>query len=95
MAPYDETGQYEAVQCPNCQSFNKLKLISQVNHNFTNPVGTDRYENDHDYRYHHSINAPGGAKDQRKMAENLSHVGGNPYSPIDDVSSGEHFGPVK
>ena len=94
LAPYDESGQYEGITCPECGSPKKEKQLSVAKHNFTNPEGTDRM-NDHDYRYHHSVNKPGGAKDQRKMAESVSDVGPSPYNPIDDVSSGDHFGDVK
>ena len=51
--------------------------------------------NTHDYRAHHAIEKPGGASDQRKNAEENSHMGSDPYPKIDDVSGGKHFGPVK
>jgi putative FmdB family regulatory protein len=91
---YDESGKYPTVKCPECGSSSKTKLISAVRHTFTNPEGTDKM-NTHDYRYRHAIEKPGGAVDQRKMAEKLSHVGSSPYSKIDDISGGKHFGPVK
>jgi len=37
----------------------------------------------------------GGIRDQRKVAEEKSHMGKAPYRNIDDISSGEHFGEVK
>jgi hypothetical protein len=37
----------------------------------------------------------GGIRDQRKVAEEKSHMGKAPYRNIDDISSGKHFGEVK
>jgi hypothetical protein len=95
---HDETGKYEKVKCPHCNSKRKNKLVSGCKISFVNPEGTDLYEGSHDYRYHHTMNKPGGTKDQRKIAEETSHVGPTPYSgisDIDDISSGKHFGEVK
>jgi putative FmdB family regulatory protein len=92
---YDETGKYNSVKCPNCGSKRKNKLISKVNFNFGNPVGTDRWTSDdqgHDYRY--KYNLP-NVKKQREYAEKHSHVGAAPYENIDDVATGKHFGKVK
>jgi len=94
LAQYDESGEYESVICPECGSSDKTKLLSACKHSFTNPEGTDKM-NTHDYRAHHAIEKPGGASDQRKNAEENSHMGSDPYPKIDDVNSGKHFGPVK
>lgn len=87
------------VKCPECKSTSKIKLISGgVNFTFANPVGTDRWNNGstgHDYRHNYNMDRPGGVRDQRKEAEEKSHMGSNPYPEIDDISSGEHFGEVK
>lgn len=91
---FDETGMYNDVVCPHCQSGHKTKLISAVKHNFVNPEGTDKM-NTHEFRARHAIDKPGGAKDQRAMAEQASHMGSNPYKNIDDISSGKYFGDVK
>lgn len=91
---YDESGKYEDAICPKCGSSKKNKLISRINHNFTNPEGTDKM-NTHEYRYHHAVEKPGGAREQRQTAEELSHMGSDPYPDIDDISGGQHFGPVK
>ena len=94
LTPYDETGKYKSIICPECGSSDKTKFMSSVRHNFTNPEGTDKM-NTHDYRAHHAIEKPGGATDQRKNAMENSHMGSDPYRKIDDISSGKHFGPVK
>lgn len=93
---YDEAGKYPGVRCPNCKSKRKDRVIcGTVNFQFSQPVGTDRFNNHHDYRHKWNMDRPGGVRDQRKQAEDKSHMGTEPYNPIDDVSSGENFGEVK
>lgn len=82
-------------KCPKCKSKKKTRLLGAPSFTFTNPVGTDRYNNSHDYRFHHAMDKPGGVRDQRKQAQEKSHMGSEPYRHIDDISSGKHFGPVK
>lgn len=95
MMPMSQFGKYEKIKCPKCESFNKDKVVSLCAPPvFSNPVGTQKF-NDHDYRYHWNHDRPGGVRDQRKAAEAASHVGADPYTPIDDITSGEHFGEVK
>lgn len=50
---YDETGKYPDVKCPVCGSKRKVKLITGCSYQFANPIGTDRYNNSHDYRFKH------------------------------------------
>jgi putative FmdB family regulatory protein len=83
------------VECPECGSKSKKRLVSLAKCSFTNPVGTDLYENSHDYRHNHNMDRDGGVRDQRAAAEAASHVGPTPYNNIDDISSGKHFGEVK
>jgi putative FmdB family regulatory protein len=78
-----------------CGSKSKTTVISVPNFNFANPEGTKKYNSSHDLRYHHALERPGGAKDQREFAEQFSHVGGTPYNSINDIDSGKHFGAVK
>lgn len=78
------------VKCPKCNSKKKKKLISTTSFAFSNPVGTDKYNNSHDYRFQHKLPE---AKAQRAAAEKLSKSK-NPYGTIDDISSGKNFGPV-
>jgi putative FmdB family regulatory protein len=82
-------------KCPECKSKKKTSLISNIQFMFSNPEGTDRYANSHDYRFRHQMDKPGGVRDQRKTAEKSSHVGPTPYREIDDISSGKNFGSVK
>jgi len=95
LAPYDKTGKYPKIKCPECGSLRKKLLVTCPAFNFTNPIGTDRWNSDstgHDYRFKHK--QPQVAV-ERAEAERKSHMGANPYNPIDDVSSGKHFGEVK
>lgn len=93
LVSYDETDEYADISCPECESVKKEKLVTtQFAFSFANPVGTDRYNNSHDYRYKHK--APQIAT-ERDAAEKASHMGAQPYNPIDDVSSGKHFGEVQ
>lgn len=94
LADYDETGKYPKIRCPDCKSKAKTKLVSSCTMTFTNPVGTKKYAASHDLRYNHELDRAGGVREQRKMAEELSHVGPTPYNDIDDISSGKHFGKV-
>lgn len=89
LAAYDPEGVYPGVTCPGCHSDQKRKQMSRCSFAFANPVGTDRYVNSHDYRYKHK--APAVQK-ERAAAEAASHVGASPYNPIDDITSGKHFG---
>lgn len=92
LTSYDETGKYKKIKCPSCKSTKKLKLLSAGNFSFSNPVGTDKWNNSHDYRYNTVLPKK---KKEREEAAKMSHVGASPYSKIDDISSGENFGPVK
>jgi DNA-directed RNA polymerase subunit RPC12/RpoP len=99
MCPYDETGKYTKVKCPECGSKSKTQLITTCNFNFSNPVGTDRWTSDstgHDYRFKHNI--PNVQK-EREMAEALSHMGASPYkdnSASDiDMDTGIHDAPFR
>lgn len=92
---YEELTSYNGIkkiECPNCGSKNKEKLPSHFSFNFTNPVGTDRWNNSHDYRFHHNLP---NVRAQREAAEKASHMGTDPYKEIDDISSGKYFGEVK
>ena len=91
LVNFDETGKYKGVKCPSCKSSKKVKLVSAGNFAFSNPVGTDKWNNSHDYRYNTVLPKK---KKEREEAAKSSHVGANPYKKIDDISSGENFGPV-
>lgn len=79
LASFDESGKYPSVVCPYCGSNEKEKLATCSNFNFSNPVGTDRWNNGstgHDYRFKHNIPK---VQAERKRAETLSHMGHDPY----------------
>lgn len=77
ITPYDETEKYKGVKCPECGSKKKEKLISCANFKFAQPEGTDRWNNSHDFRF--KTNLP-KVLEERKRAEMLSHMGGDPYT---------------
>lgn len=86
------------IKCPKCKSKKVFEIVGCPSVKFSNPVGTDRWHSDskgHDYRHKWNMDRPGGVRDQRKNAEEKSHMGKTPYRNIDDISSGKHFGEVK
>lgn len=91
LAAFDETGVYAGIDCPSCESVEKEKLISACVSTFTNPRGTSKQDS-WSYRAGWNMNA---AKELRRSAEENSHMGSQPYTAIDDVSSGRHEGTVK
>ena len=91
ISSFDETGLYPNIECPKCGSKEKTKLASCSNFNFSNPVGTDRWNSGstgHDYRFKHHIPK---VQAERKMAEVMSHMGADPYgSTVErDLNMGE------
>jgi putative FmdB family regulatory protein len=84
---FDKTGKYKNVVCPECGSKKKERLISAPNYAFANPVDTDRWNSmskGHDYRFKHNVPK---VKQERKMAEALSHMGSDPYGGRDMLNS--------
>lgn len=79
LVPMSKCEECPDTECPECHSKNWTKLVSCANFAFSNPVGTDRWNNSstgHDYRFKHNIP---NVKKEREMAEKLSHMGANPY----------------
>lgn len=79
LCKFDSTGKYSEVFCPSCKSKQKTKLVSSPFFAFSNPVGTDKWNNGstgHDYRFKHNIPK---VKAERSIAEAVSHMGSNPY----------------
>jgi putative FmdB family regulatory protein len=98
VAEYDKTGKYSKVSCPKCKSKSKNKLLTTCRFSFTNPVGTDVWNSEskgHDYRHNFNVDRPGGVRDQRKNAKENSHMGSEPYSPINDIDSDSSWGEIK
>lgn len=79
LVPMSKCEKCPDTECPKCHSKNWTKLVSCPSFNFTNPEGTDRWNNSstgHDYRFKHNIPK---VKKEREMAENMSHMGSDPY----------------
>jgi putative FmdB family regulatory protein len=86
LAPYDESGAYPSVVCPDCQSSSKHKVPSMFAFNFSNPEGTDRWNSDdcgHDYRLKTKLPS---VLAERAAAEAASHMGRNPYADLGDAN---------
>ncbi len=88
---FDETGKYSDVSCPKCKSKSKKKLITSAHIKFAQPKDTSKFDN-FNYRAGYNLEQ---ATDLRRKAEAASHMGTAPYNPIDDISSGKHFGEVQ
>jgi putative FmdB family regulatory protein len=97
LTNFDETNKYPDVVCPHCSSKKKEKIMSIAGFNFSNPVGTDKFNNSHDYRHGWNLNKPGGALETRRNAEKKSHMGqtNEIYRPIDDLNKDKSWGKVK
>ena len=91
LASFDPKGRYASVSCPHCNSKKKKKLINDANIKFAQPKDTSKFDN-FNYRAGYNLEQ---AQDLRRKAESTSHMGTTPYNPIDDISSGNHFGEVK
>lgn len=79
LTRFDETGKYKDVICPECGSKKKEKIMSSPSFAFAQPQGTDKWNSmskGHDYRFKHNIPK---VKEERAMAEALSHMGTDPY----------------
>lgn len=88
LVSYDETDKYETVQCPECGSGEKDKLVSCCNFTFADPVGTDRWNNSHDYRFKHKLPS---VKAEREKAQQASRVGPSPYQNINDLDKDANY----
>jgi len=84
LTKFDETGAYPGVICPKCGSDKKQKLMSLT--------AVLVPHDSHDWQYNNKL--PQAMK-EREMAERASKMGTQPYNPIDDISSGKHFGAVE
>jgi len=96
LTPYDKDDKYDGVECPFCESKDKVRCVHTCSFSFTNPIGTRRWRS-HDYRFRHNL--PNVIKERERAERGANADSGltsaNPYNDIDDISSGEHFGDVK
>ena len=93
MTVFDKTGKYPGIVCSKCGSKSKTKLISACSFNFSNPVGTDRYDSassGHDYRFKHKLPS---VIAQRQAAEEAAAGITEPYNPINDLNHDSSWGP--
>ena len=104
LTSYDESGKFEGVKCPVCGSEEKSRQVHTCGFNFTNPIGTKRWKNSHDYRFRHNLPNVIKERENAAMAANMPNIAreagsgltsDTPYNNIDDISGGEHFGEVK
>jgi DNA-directed RNA polymerase subunit RPC12/RpoP len=93
LQPFDPTGKYKKVKCPNCNSKKKSQTPTVPKIKFTNPKDTSKFDN-FSYRAGYNLEK---AQDLRRAAESESHMGSDPYhaAGVDDISSGNHFGEVE
>jgi len=82
-------------KCPKCKSKKKKEIMGFQSFNFGNPVGSDKWNNSHDYRFKHEMEKPGGVREQRADAEKKSHVGATPYRDINDLGNDKNWGEVR
>lgn len=93
----DKKKNVNKAKCPNCSSKKKQENFG-VAFKFGNPIGTDKWGSDstgHDFRHKWNMMRKGGVIDQRKHAEEKSHVGPTPYREIDDLNKDSSWGKVK
>ena len=91
LASFDATGKYAGVSCPHCNSKKKKKLLNDANIKFAQPKDTSKFDN-FNYRAGYNLEQ---AQNLRRDAQTASHMGTDPYMPIDDINKGRHFGEVK
>jgi len=65
--------------CPSCGSSEKEEIVGCPSVNFTNPVGTDRWNSEsrgHDYRFKHNMDKPDGTLEGgcRAVQEDRRHL---------------------
>lgn len=87
LTNFDEKNEYPAVFCPMCQSSNKYKIPALCGFTFTNPIGTDKHNNSHDYRYYKKL-------EQIRAEKETASKKDAAYREIDDISCGKYFGEV-
>jgi len=90
LTSYDKTEKYKGVECPDCGSKSKRKLVSSCGISFGNPKESSKWDS-RSYRAGHNHER---AKGERRHAEAASHMGTNPYGGTGDnlnVHGSEHI----
>lgn len=70
-------------------------ILSACSFSFSNPEGTSRWNNadtGHDYRFKHNLPK---VLNERKHAEEASHMGSDVYNQINDLEKPDVFGDAK
>jgi DNA-directed RNA polymerase subunit RPC12/RpoP len=92
LVSFDPSGKYKDTKCTSCGSKKKKMLPTAAKLKFSNPTDTSKFDN-FSYRAGYNLEA---AQDLRKSAEEVSHMGTDPYADrIDDINRGDLFGEVK
>lgn len=96
ITKYDEKGKYPGVQCPDCGSKKKTKIMTRAPHAmFANPRESSKWDN-FSYRAGKTMEE---AKDCRRNAEEKSHMGADPYhgaaQVAADINNDANWGAVK
>lgn len=86
LTSYDEKGLYEGIVCPKCNSCKKIKLASVPSIQFADPTTSSKFDS-FTYRAGHLM---AKAQDERRNAEEKSHMGGTeeiygPDEPFDNM----------
>jgi len=88
LVPYDATGKYSKVKCPNKKSKRKIQLPTAcLEVIFTNPRGTSKADS-FSYVADHNMEQ---AKGERRRAEAASHMGTQPFNDINDFNNDANF----
>ena len=90
LTSYDKTEKYDGVECPDCGSKSKTKLVSSCGISFGDPKESSKWDS-RSYRAGHNHER---AKGERRHAEAASHMGTNPYGKSGDnlnVNGSEHI----
>lgn len=78
LEKHDPTGKYKGVACPHCNGKKKENVLGLIH-----ILGPTKSKMDNfGYRAGHNLEK---AKDCRRKAETLSHMGATPYTPLDDM----------
>lgn len=85
LIPYDETGKYSSVICPQCQSNKKNQLPALCAVKFTNPKDSSKWDS-FTYRAGYLMDK---AKEERREAEDKSHMGTSEeiYGPEENLDN--------
>jgi len=76
-------GNGKGIECPECGSKKKARVMSTFGMAFDDPRGTSKWDN-FGYRAGFNMNK---AQGERRDAQEASHMGATPYRPMDDANN--------